>query len=105
MPCATRGPAPSPAPGRRGVAGAGPRRAARRRLKAAQDLAFAPRGKTSLASFLASDVPELGVAATVVVGAGTGENELALKVALAAVVALVGLGVLVGRRRGEPGKR
>ncbi len=74
--------------------------------KAAQDLAFAPRGQVKLASYLASDVPELGVSAGAAAGTSEArENDLALKVALGAVVVLVGMGLLVGRRRAATEKR
>jgi len=73
--------------------------------QAAQDLAFAPRGQVELASYLTSDVPELGVIAGVARGAGAGDDDLALKVALGAVVTLVGLGLLVGKRRAGEDKQ
>jgi hypothetical protein len=92
---------------KRGVWG-GPPQGGPQAIKAAQDLAFAPRGQAPLGSYLVSDVPELDVvagAAAGPAGATAKDNDLALQVALVLVAALVGAGLLVGRRRREPAKR
>jgi hypothetical protein len=91
---------------RRGIWG-GPPAGVASQARAAQDLAFAPRGGVKLASFLRTDVPELRVVASgaaVSPSSGESSGDMALRVGLVAVVLLVGLVFVATRKKDEPGK-
>jgi hypothetical protein len=90
----------------RGIWG-GPPAGEQAQPRAAQNLAFAPRGGVKLASFLRSDVPELGVIAAGAALAGTGGKDMDVLVRVAVVlgVLLAGVALLVKMRRSEGGER
>ncbi len=69
--------------------------------RAAQDLAFVPRDGVRLASFLRSNVPELGLAASAPDAPRT-IDDTTLKVALVVAALLVGLVFLASQKRAAP---